>query len=150
MSNGNALPIIFSCCNNLHLRTAVTVSRLLKAAGAFCKPATIAALPFSMLAFCEGSYGQSGIPFTHTALTETGDLSAKMVQGINDFLIDETGRLKDKRQEEWKRDFSSTESFDRSISAQRELLALRLGVVEKRLAPELQVLSSGLNQLSFA
>lgn len=153
MSNGNALPAILPGCNHLQLRSGVTVSRRLKFAAAFCNPGRLVALAillFNMVGSCTVSYGQPGIPFTHTALTETGDLSAKMVLGINDFLVAETWRQKDKRPERWTRDFSSTESFNRSIAAQRELLALRLGVAEKRLDPELQGLSSGLKQLSLA
>lgn len=88
------------------------------------------------------SYGQTGFPFAAEPLSEQGDLSAKMVQGINDFLIAETDRRREKRPAQWQRDFSSPQAFDQSIAGQRALLAQRAGVVESRVDPQLKLLSN--------
>lgn len=89
-----------------------------------------------------GSYAQTVIPFTSTPLTEQGDLSVKMVEGVNSFLLKETAVLQKQRSGLWKRDFSSTAAYQKSITPQREALAHILGIAEERIAPEMQVLSN--------
>lgn len=84
--------------------------------------------------------GQSQVPFRSSPLKETGDLSALMVAGIDRFLMREIDRIAEGRRNVWRRDFTSPEAFNNSIAAQRELLANRLGVVEERVSPSLEVL----------
>lgn len=71
------------------------------------------------------------------------DLSSLMVEGINRFLTDETNRVSQARNNLWQRDFSSQEAFNKSIAFQRNFLSRRLGVVEVRVTPEMEVLTSG-------
>jgi dienelactone hydrolase len=82
---------------------------------------------------------QQTIPFACTSLTGNEDLSAKMVTGINDFLIQETARRASQRSLHWQRDFSSAAAFNRSVSAQRTELKKILGVADKITEPELQI-----------
>lgn len=82
---------------------------------------------------------QQAIPFASTPLTGNEDLSVKMVNGINDFLIRETKRRTLQRASRWKRDFSSAAAFDRSISKQRAELKTLLGVTDERIQPVLQI-----------
>ncbi|HRN56515.1 MAG TPA: hypothetical protein PLL71_08685 [Agriterribacter sp.] len=84
---------------------------------------------FLFLLFLKAS-GQTGIPFTSLPLTGQGDLSAAMVEGINHFLLKETGRLQKERSALWKADFSSAAAFKRSILPQHELLKLSLAIAE--------------------
>ncbi|MBZ5856429.1 alpha/beta hydrolase family protein [Flavihumibacter profundi] len=86
--------------------------------------------------------GQASFPFSYTPLTEKTDFSAKMVDGADHFLTRETERVKQLRSGVWKRDFSSGAAFQKSITAERNLLARRLGVVEERVAPQVQLLTN--------
>ncbi|MFT3701461.1 MAG: dienelactone hydrolase family protein [Agriterribacter sp.] len=85
---------------------------------------------------------QTQFPFASSPLTDTGDLSVKMVAGVNKFLLKETEQLKTERPNVWKRDFSSPSAFRQSIAAQQLLLANRLGVVETRVMPQLELVMS--------
>src|ERR671912_116143 len=95
-----------------------------------------------LCAFPYHSYSQIQSPFTSSPLTETRDLSALMVEGIDKFLMTETDRLTKARPGLRQRDFSSPEAFRKSIVSQRKLLAERLGIVEQRVAPDLEVLTN--------
>jgi dienelactone hydrolase len=99
---------------------------------------SLLALSFCFLAF--SVYGQSEAPFASTPLKEKGDLSSLMVEGIDRFLIREIDRTAQNRPGLWRRNFSTPEAFKKSIAAQRELLASRLGVVDERVAPDPEVL----------
>ena len=66
------------------------------------------------------------------ALTATGDLSAQMVAGIDKFLLRETEGLAQKRPERWRRDFSSREAFERSVSGNGERFRKMIGAVDAR------------------
>ncbi len=79
------------------------------------------------------------MPFESRPLTEQGDLSAIMVEGINRFLINETTRMQAERNVHWKTNFSNAKAFRQSTEAQREWLADRLGIAGERVAPELEV-----------
>jgi dienelactone hydrolase len=94
-----------------------------------------------LLLFMTGR-SQNIAPLNCGPLMERADLSAKMVEGINHFLIAETGREKSVRNSLWKRDFGSTAAFHQSIAGQRALLAARLGVADERIAPDLQLISN--------
>ncbi len=104
--------------------------------------AAVMLLLFFFLAILAKTSAQSAIPFTSSPLTEQGDLSAKMVEGINNFLLKETYLLQKQRAGLWKRDFSSTAAYQKSIAPQRTKLAHILGIAEERIAPEMEVLSN--------
>jgi cephalosporin-C deacetylase-like acetyl esterase/SAM-dependent methyltransferase len=76
-------------------------------------------------------------------LEADGDLAAKMVAGIDTYLmraIDETPK---KRAALWKPDFSSPDAYAKWAKAKRESLAKILGVIDKRVADvELEYLST--------
>lgn len=85
--------------------------------------------------------GQTPVPFASTPLKEKGDLSSLMVEGIDRFLTRETERVRQARTGLWQRDFSTPEAFYKSTTPQRDLLARRLGVVDARVTPKLEVLT---------
>ena len=66
-------------------------------------------------------------------LRDEGDLAARMVAGIDDYLIRELKASVEARQAYWKPDFSSPEAYTKSVQPNRDRLARILGVVEKRL-----------------
>src|SRR5690242_8384003 len=66
-------------------------------------------------------------------LTETGDLSARMLAGIERFLLRETARAAENRPALWQRELSSAEAFERSVAAQRERFRHLIGAVDPRL-----------------
>lgn len=78
------------------------------------------------------------VPFTCKPLTEQGDLSEKMVEGIDSFLTRQAQEARLERNSAWHRDFSSETAFDSSIASKRAFLAKILGVVDKRLRPEME------------
>jgi dienelactone hydrolase len=92
--------------------------------------------------FANSAYGQINPPFSSKPLTEKGDLSALMVEGIDRFLTEETGRVSEARAALWHRDFSSPDAFRKSVAVQCDFLSQRLGVVDERLKPEMEVLTS--------
>jgi hypothetical protein len=89
------------------------------------------------------SLGQagSGEPLAGTErLTMEGDIAAQMVAGIDKFLLREIELSVGRREQHWKRDFSSPEAYNKSIEPNRQRLAKILGVVDERVpfdAPEL-------------
>ncbi|HTN06814.1 hypothetical protein [Agriterribacter sp.] len=93
----------------------------------------------STLAVLLHGVAQQAIPFASTPLNGNEDLSAKMVNGINDFLIQETGRRTLQRASRWQRHFSSVAAFERSIAKQRAELKTLLGVTDERIQPVLQI-----------
>lgn len=89
------------------------------------------------------------LPFKSEPLTEKGDLSALMVEGIDRFLLLRTQEVKQKRGDQWKFDFSSLSAFNSSTEANRDLLASRLGVTDKRAAVSMEILTDhSLKQLA--
>jgi dienelactone hydrolase len=66
-------------------------------------------------------------------LTMQGDLSEQMVAGIDQFLVSETERSVQHREEYWRRDFSSVEAYADSVSRNRERLRRMIGAGEPRL-----------------
>src|SRR6476620_7773290 len=71
-------------------------------------------------------------------LTADGDLAAKMVAGMHTYLDRETAASVEKRKAFWKVDPSSAENYLKSIEPNRERLRKYLGVVDKRLSPNLE------------
>lgn len=108
----------------------------------FTRKASFLTLIISLLVFNLKLSGQQNFPFTASPLTEKGDLSAKMVEGVGRFLLRETEKQKDHRSEAWHFDFSSEKGFDQSISVQRNLLSKQLGVVEERVESHIELLTN--------
>src|SRR5262245_56378343 len=78
-----------------------------------------------------------GQPLAGTAPLEwEGDLSARMVEGIDRFLLLETERSIAARASRWQRDRSSPAAYAASVAANRERFRKRLGAVDARLAPD--------------
>jgi dienelactone hydrolase len=67
------------------------------------------------------------------SLTETGDLSAQMVAGIDRMLMRELERSVSARAQYWRRDFSSVAAYEQSVAPNRERLRRCLGAVDPRL-----------------
>jgi dienelactone hydrolase len=65
-------------------------------------------------------------------LTEEGDLAAKMVAGIDKYLMRELAASMKKRKQYWKPDFFSAEAYSKSVQPNRERLKIILGVVDER------------------
>ena len=66
-------------------------------------------------------------------LTWEGDLSARMVTGIDRFLTDELERSVAERQKFWKRDFSSREAYEKSVQQNRQRFQKYIGTGDPRL-----------------
>jgi dienelactone hydrolase len=82
---------------------------------------------------------RSAEPLPNTkALTEAGNLSAKQVEGMHRYLDRALTASVEKRQALWKVDASSPERYIKSIEPNRERLRKYLGVVDKRLPPNLE------------
>jgi dienelactone hydrolase len=65
-------------------------------------------------------------------LTEKGDLSALMVEGIDKYLMRELEASPERRKTFWKTDNSSPEAWSKSVQPNRERLKTILGVVDER------------------
>jgi dienelactone hydrolase len=96
------------------------------------------------LSWSASVFGQAkvdGLPLEGTAaLTMEGDIAAQLVAGIDKFLLREIELSVGRREQYWKRDFSSPEAYNKSIEPNRERLKKILGVVDERVAfdaPEL-------------
>src|SRR5215468_241119 len=87
----------------------------------------------AFVAFASTLLGQqvANLPGTQ-ALTVEGDLSAQMVQGIDHFLMRKIDDSVNERAVLWRRDFSSTEAYEKSIGPNRERLGNAIGAVDPR------------------
>src|SRR6267142_4287080 len=73
-------------------------------------------------------------------LTQEGDLAAQMVEGIRQFLVKETAASVGRREGLWHRDFSSRQTYETSVSRNRERFRRVIGLMDNRVpcdAPEL-------------
>src|SRR5687767_3527521 len=77
-----------------------------------------------------------------TALDWTGDLSARMVSGLHRILDRKIEASVAGRPQYWKRDFSSREAYERSVDPNRIRLHTIAGVVDERLPPRLERIST--------
>jgi dienelactone hydrolase len=68
------------------------------------------------------------------ALTVDGDPAANMVDAIHAFLLRETAASVGRREQLWHRDYRSPETFERSISPNRERFRTIIGAVDARVA----------------
>ena len=99
-------------------------------------------LIFPVLFLPPVSFGQPGrLPGTGE-LTWEGDLSARMVAGIDRFLMRRLEAAPDGRAAFWNRDFSSEADYARSVEANRERFRKIIGVVDRRAPPRLEFLSA--------
>ncbi len=67
-------------------------------------------------------------------LTTEGDLSARMVEGIDRFLTRATGEAGTARGQFWHRDFSSPAAYEKSVQTNRDHLRSIIGAVDPRVA----------------
>lgn len=73
-------------------------------------------------------------PLPGTApLTLEGDLSARMIAGIDDFLTAQTTAAAQHRTNHWGRDFSSPAAYERSVATNRARLARIIGADDPRI-----------------
>ena len=75
-------------------------------------------------------------------LTWDGDLAARMVDGIDRFLLREISAARGKRARHWHRDTSSQTAYDSSVAANRARLARIIGAEEVR-ASGFEILDDG-------
>src|SRR5262249_62401419 len=71
-------------------------------------------------------------------LTETGDLSAKMMEGAHRFLERKLKESVKARERYWQRDGTSAEAYTKSVELNRGHLRTILGVVDARVPPQLE------------
>lgn len=74
----------------------------------------------------------SALPRTQP-LADSGDLPAQMVAGIDRFLLREIERAAAARSNHWRRDFTSREAHEKSITPNRERLRKIIGAVDDRI-----------------
>jgi dienelactone hydrolase len=109
----------------------------------------------------EEEQGSSGEGYSRTTsepvlpstapLTLQGDLAAKMVDGIHQFLLRRTQEAAEERGRLWQRDYQSVEAYNRSVSPNRERFRQIIGAVDKRIggrAPDLLATLSTSAQVS--
>jgi dienelactone hydrolase len=114
----------------------------------------ILCLAASFLAGPFGSFGLSAVAQSIEIpgiqpLTWDGDLSAKMVEGIDKFLMRETERSAEERQSFWRRDFSSREAYEKSVQPNRRDLQKIIGAMDPRLPVKALRYVSSTASLSF-
>ena len=81
-------------------------------------------------------------PLANTARLEMeGDLSARMVEGIDRWLTRETERVAGDRASRWKRDFSSVKAYLASVAPQRQRLREIIGAVQPVATSSMQVVT---------
>lgn len=75
-------------------------------------------------------------------LTAEGDLSMKMVEGIDKYLTRALAESVKQRKRYWKPDFSSAEAYTKSVEPNRQRLRKILGVVDKRVPVVLEYVAT--------
>ena len=65
-------------------------------------------------------------------LTTTGDIAAQLVEGVDNFLLQEIERSEGLREQYFHRDFASPEAYQKSLKPNRDRLAYILGVRDQR------------------
>lgn len=76
------------------------------------------------------------------SLTMEGDLAAKMVAGIDKFLMCEIEASGERRTKHWHQDFSSHENYVRSIQPNRQRFLKIIGAVDQREEVKMQLVAS--------
>ncbi len=82
------------------------------------------------------------------ALTDKGDLSSKMIAGIDRFLLRQIDRAGDQRANSWQRDHSSPEAYARSVEGKRKELFILLGMTDPIVAGRLSYTGGVTSQTS--
>lgn len=72
---------------------------------------------------------QKPLPGTQP-LTDTSDLSSKMIAGIDRFLLKQIAQAEKDRPQSWQRDLSPPEAYERSIAGKRQELSAMLGLTD--------------------
>src|SRR6266446_1642919 len=118
----------------IHSRYATHVFHLNFQRTGFCLALSATLLAGFLGLSCVSSLGQSVETLPQTQpLTWDGDLSGRMVEGIDRFLMREIERSVEERQKLWHRDYSSREAYAKSDQPNREHLQKYIGTVEPRL-----------------
>jgi dienelactone hydrolase len=81
------------------------------------------------------------LPGTKPLQTE-GDLAARMVEGIDKYLMRELAASVEKRKQYWKPDFSSPQNYAKSVEPNRERLKKIIGVVDARLPVKMEYVAT--------
>lgn len=79
-------------------------------------------------------------------LTLEGDLSLRMVRGIDRFVMRETEASAGRRARHWNRDFSSVQAYVNSVSSNRQRFSKLIGVVDERIPFDSPSLEASLSQ----
>jgi dienelactone hydrolase len=66
-------------------------------------------------------------------LSESGDLAARMVESINEYLLTRTEESISSRSKLWNRKYDSVQSYEQSVAANREHLRKIIGATDSRL-----------------
>lgn len=74
---------------------------------------------------------QSPLPGTHP-LEMQGDIAFAMIDGVDRFLLRKIDQMAEKREQFWRRDYSSPQAYQRSLDPNRQRLAHILGVRDQR------------------
>ena len=86
-------------------------------------------------------------------LTIEGDLAAKMVEGMHNFLIAQTAASVEAREALWHRDYSSREAYELSVAPNRERFGKVIGLIDGRIpytVPALEVTLNGPSVIASA
>src|SRR5262249_13240751 len=81
------------------------------------------------------------LPGTKSLDTE-GDLAARMVEGIDKYLMRELAASVEKRKQYWKTDTSSPENYAKSVQPNRDRLRKIIGAVDPRLPPKMEYVAT--------
>lgn len=76
-------------------------------------------------------------------LTWDDDLADRMMDGLHRFVERKIEHAVANRQQFWKRDTSSPDAYEKSIAPNRERLKKLIGVIDRRIAPQLEVFVPG-------
>ena len=85
-----------------------------------------------LVPFAAGAQSTESLPETQP-LTWEGDLSARMVAGIDKFFMGEHDRSVVERQKLWRREFASRAAYEKSVQQNRQRLQKYVGAVDPRL-----------------
>src|SRR5262245_29579042 len=98
---------------------------------------TRASLPFLLICLCAAAEPAVPLPATKP-LTDDGDLSQKMLDGLHRFAERKLHDSLKSRASLWKRDTSSRPAYDRSVAPNRESFRRIIGATDPRLPPAME------------
>src|SRR5688572_5508218 len=98
----------------------------------FCPNVRWLVLSLLIVPLAAGAQTTEPLPGTQP-LTWEGDLSARMVAGIDKFFMGELDRSVVERQKLWQRDFSSRAAYEKSVQQNRQRFQKYVGAVDPRL-----------------